>query len=171
MIPRYARPEMVAVWSEETRYRIWFEIEAHAGDAMAELGLIPRENAEAVWRARDARFDLERIAEIEAVTRHDVIAFLTHLAEIVGAREARFVHQGLTSSDVLDTALAVQLARATDILLADHRRAAGGAEGAGLRAPPDALRRPLPRHPRRAHDLRAEDGALPRGVPTRPPSA
>ena len=119
MIPRYARPEMVAVWSDEARYRIWFEIEAHAGDAMAELGLIPRENAEAVWRAEGARFDPERIAEIEAVTRHDVIAFLTHLAEIVGAREARFVHQGLTSSDVLDTALAVQLARATDILLAD----------------------------------------------------
>ena len=119
MIPRYARAPMVAVWSEEARYRIWFEIEAHAGDAMADLGLIPRENAQAVWRAKDARFDPERIAEIEAVTRHDVIAFLTHLGEIVGADEARFVHQGLTSSDVLDTALAVQLARACDILLDD----------------------------------------------------
>ena len=119
MIPRYARAPMVAIWSEEARHRIWFEIEAHAGDAMADLGLIPRENAEAVWRAREARFVSERIAEIEAVTRHDVIAFLTHLAEIVGADEARFVHQGLTSSDVLDTALAVQLARACDILLAD----------------------------------------------------
>ena len=119
MIPRYARPEMVAVWSEAARYRIWFEIEAHAGDAMADLGQIPRENAEAVWRARDATFDPERIAEIEAVTHHDVIAFLTHLGEIVGPEAARFVHQGLTSSDVLDTALAVQLARACDILLAD----------------------------------------------------
>ncbi len=119
MIPRYARAPMVAVWSEEAKHRIWFEIEAHAGDAMAELGLIPRENAAAVWRAGDARFDPGRIAEIEAVTRHDVIAFLTHLAEIVGADEARFVHQGLTSSDVLDTALAVQLARAADILLED----------------------------------------------------
>ena len=119
MIPRYARAPMVAVWSEEARYRIWFEIEAHAGDAMADLGLIPHENAQAVWRAKDARFDPERIAEIEAVTRHDVIAFLTHLGEIVGADEARFVHQGLTSSDVLDTALAVQLARAADILLED----------------------------------------------------
>ena len=119
MIPRYARPEMVAIWSDEARYRIWFEIEAHAGDAMADLGLIPPENAAAVWRADGARFDPERIAAIEAVTRHDVIAFLTHLGEIVGPEEARFVHQGLTSSDVLDTALAVQLARATDILLAD----------------------------------------------------
>ena len=119
MIPRYARPEMVAIWSDEARYRIWFQIEAHAGDAMAELGLIPRENAQAVWRAKDARFDPERIAEIEAVTRHDVIAFLTHLGEIVGPEEARFVHQGLTSSDVLDTALAVQLTRACDVLLVD----------------------------------------------------
>ena len=119
MIPRYARAPMVAVWSEEAKHRIWFEIEAHAGDAMADLGLIPRENAAAVWRARDARFDPHRIAEIERETRHDVIAFLTHLGEIVGPEEARFVHQGMTSSDVLDTALAVQLTRATDILLAD----------------------------------------------------
>ncbi|WP_372894059.1 adenylosuccinate lyase [Rhodosalinus sp.] len=119
MIPRYSRPEMVAVWSPETRFRIWFEIEAHAGDAMAELGVIPKENAAAVWKAKDARFDVDRIAEIEAVTKHDVIAFLTHLGEIVGEDAARFVHQGMTSSDVLDTCLNVQLTRAADILIAD----------------------------------------------------
>jgi adenylosuccinate lyase len=118
MIPRYSRPEMAAIWSAETRFRIWFEIEAHAGDAMADLGLIPRANAEAVWRARDAAFDVARIEEIERETRHDVIAFLTHLAEIVGPHEARFLHQGMTSSDVLDTCLAVQLVRASDLLLA-----------------------------------------------------
>ncbi|MFZ5709585.1 MAG: adenylosuccinate lyase [Pseudomonadota bacterium] len=122
MIPRYSRPEMVAIWSPETRFRIWFEIEAHACDAQAELGVIPRANAEAVWKARDATFDVARIEEIEAVTKHDVIAFLTHLAEHVGADEARFVHQGMTSSDVLDTCLNVQLVRASDILLADLDR-------------------------------------------------
>ncbi len=119
MIPRYSRPEMVAIWAPETRFRIWFEIEAHAGDAMAALGTIPKENAAAVWTARDATFDVARIDEIERVTKHDVIAFLTHLAEIVGADEARFVHQGMTSSDVLDTAFNVQLTRAADILMAD----------------------------------------------------
>jgi adenylosuccinate lyase len=118
MIPRYSRPEMVAVWSTETRYRIWFEIEAHAADAMARLGVIPAEAAAKVWeKGRDAVFDAQRIDEIERVTKHDVIAFLTHLAEIVGP-EARFVHQGMTSSDVLDTCLAVQLARAADLLVA-----------------------------------------------------
>lgn len=122
MIPRYSRPEMVAIWSPETRFRIWFEIEAHACDAMADLGVIPRENAEAVWKAKDVEFDIARIDEIEAVTKHDVIAFLTHLAEHVGAEEARFVHQGMTSSDVLDTALNVQLTRAADLLLAGLRR-------------------------------------------------
>jgi adenylosuccinate lyase len=122
MIPRYSRPEMVAVWSPESRFRIWFEIEAHACDAMAELGVIPRENAEAVWKAKDATFDVARIDEIEAVTKHDVIAFLTHLGEIVGQEEARFVHQGMTSSDVLDTCLNVQLTRAADILLGDLDR-------------------------------------------------
>ncbi|WP_371036509.1 adenylosuccinate lyase [Rhodosalinus sp. FB01] len=122
MIPRYSRPEMVAVWSPESRFRIWFEIEAHACDAMAELGVIPRENAEAVWKAKDATFDVARIDEIEAVTKHDVIAFLTHLGEIVGQEEARFVHQGMTSSDVLDTCLNVQLTRAADILLEDLDR-------------------------------------------------
>jgi adenylosuccinate lyase len=119
MIPRYSRPEMVALWEPATKFRIWFEIEAHACDAMAELGVIPKANAEAVWRARDVEFNVARIDEIEAVTKHDVIAFLTHLAEIVGADEARFVHQGMTSSDVLDTTFNIQLARASDLLLAD----------------------------------------------------
>lgn len=119
MIPRYSRPEMVAVWSPETKFRIWYEIEAHACDAQADLGVIPRENAEAVRKARDVEFDTARIDEIEAVTRHDVIAFLTHLAEHVGSDEARFVHQGMTSSDVLDTCFNVQLTRAADILIAD----------------------------------------------------
>ena len=119
MIPRYSRPEMVAIWSPETKFRIWFEIEAHACDAMADLGVIPKANAEAVWKAKDTDFDVTRIDEIEAVTKHDVIAFLTHLSEIVGADAARFVHQGMTSSDVLDTTLNIQLARAADILLAD----------------------------------------------------
>lgn len=119
MIPRYSRPEMVALWEPATKFRIWFEIEAHACDAMAELGVIPKANAEAVWKARDVEFDVARIDEIEAVTKHDVIAFLTHLSEIVGADEARFVHQGMTSSDVLDTTFNIQLARASDLLLAD----------------------------------------------------
>jgi adenylosuccinate lyase len=119
MIQRYARPEMVAIWSPETKFGIWFEIEAHAGDAMADLGVIPKENAAAVWAAKDATFDVARIDEIERVTRHDVIAFLTHLGEIVGPDAARFVHQGMTSSDVLDTTLSVQLVRAADILIAD----------------------------------------------------
>ena len=118
MIPRYSRPEMVALWSPETKYRIWFEIEAHACDALAALGVIPEANAKAIWKARDVTFDVARIDEIEAVTKHDVIAFLTHLAEHIGADDARFVHQGMTSSDVLDTTLNVQLVRATDLLLA-----------------------------------------------------
>ncbi|MGR3343597.1 MAG: adenylosuccinate lyase [Paracoccaceae bacterium] len=121
MIPRYSRPQMVSIWSPETKFRIWYEIEAHAGDAQADLGVIPRAHAAAVWKAKDAKFDLARIAEIEAVTKHDVIAFLTHLAEIVGADEARFVHQGMTSSDVLDTCFNVQLVRAADILIGDLR--------------------------------------------------
>ncbi len=122
MIPRYSRPEMVAIWSPETKFRIWFEIEAHACDAMADLGVIPRENARAVWKAKDVQFDVARIDEIEAVTKHDVIAFLTHLAEIIGNDAARFVHQGMTSSDVLDTTLNVQLVRAADLLLAGMDR-------------------------------------------------
>ncbi|MCL4066769.1 adenylosuccinate lyase [Pseudomonas sp. GX19020] len=122
MIPRYSRPEMVAIWSPETKFRIWYEIEAHACDAQADLGVIPRENANAVWKAKDVAFDVARIDEIEAVTKHDVIAFLTHLAEIIGADEARFVHQGMTSSDVLDTTLNIQLVRASDILIAGVER-------------------------------------------------
>ena len=119
MIPRYSRPEMASIWDPQTRFRIWFEIEAHAADAMAELGIIPKEAAKTIWdKARNVVFDVARIDEIERETKHDVIAFLTHLAEIVGP-EARFVHQGMTSSDVLDTCLNVQLTRAADILLAD----------------------------------------------------
>jgi adenylosuccinate lyase len=119
VIPRYSRPDMVAVWSPETRFRIWFEIEAHATTALANLGVVPAEAAEVIWeKGRNASFDVARIDEIERTTKHDVIAFLTHLAEIVGP-EARFVHQGMTSSDVLDTCFSVQLARASDILLAD----------------------------------------------------
>jgi adenylosuccinate lyase len=119
MIPRYARAEMVSIWSPETKFRIWFEIEAHATDALAALGVVPKEAAAKLWeKGRDAKFDVARIDEIEREVKHDVIAFLTHLAEIVGP-EARFVHQGMTSSDVLDTCLNVQLMRAGDILIAD----------------------------------------------------
>jgi len=119
MIPRYSRPEMVAIWSPETKFRIWFEIEAHACDALAEIGVIPKEAARTIWeKGGAATFDVARIDEIERETKHDVIAFLTHLAEIVGP-DARFVHQGMTSSDVLDTCLNVQLVRAADLLLAD----------------------------------------------------
>jgi adenylosuccinate lyase len=119
MIPRYTRPEMAAIWSPETRFRIWFEIEAHAADAMAELGIIPKDAAAKIWaKGKNAKFDIARIDEIERETKHDVVAFLTHLAEIVGP-EARFVHQGMTSSDVLDTCLNVQLVRAVALLIAD----------------------------------------------------
>jgi adenylosuccinate lyase len=119
MLSRYTRPEMAAIWEAQTRFKIWFEIEAHAADALAELGVIPKEAAKTVWaKARDVMFDVARIDEIERETKHDVIAFLTHLAEIVGP-EARFVHQGMTSSDVLDTCLNVQLTRAADLLVDD----------------------------------------------------
>lgn len=122
MIPRYARPEMASIWEPQTRFKIWFEIEAHAADALAELGVIPKEAAKTIWaKGKDATFDVARIDEIERETKHDVIAFLTHLAEIVGP-EARFVHQGMTSSDVLDTCLNVQLKRAADLLIADLDR-------------------------------------------------
>ncbi|ODT72333.1 MAG: adenylosuccinate lyase [Pelagibacterium sp. SCN 63-23] len=126
MIPRYSRPEMVANWSAESRFAIWFEIEAHATSKLAELGVVPRESADKIWEVMNARkaelgnygFDVERIDEIERTTKHDVIAFLTHLSEIVGP-DARFVHQGMTSSDILDTTLSVQLKNAADLLLAD----------------------------------------------------
>ena len=119
MIPRYTRPEMASIWEPQTRFKIWFEIEAHAADAQAELGVIPKEAARTIWaKAKDVTFDIARIDEIERETKHDVLAFTTHLAEIVGP-EARFVHQGMTSSDVLDTCLNVQLTRAADLLLAD----------------------------------------------------
>ena len=118
MIPRYSRPEMVAIWSPETRFRIWFEIEAHAAAGMAEIGMIPKDAAKTIWeKGSKATFDVDKIDAIERVTKHDVIAFLTHLAEFIGP-DARFVHQGMTSSDVLDTCLSVQLVRASDLLIA-----------------------------------------------------
>ena len=119
MIPRYSRPEMTQIWEPQTRFRIWFEIEAHAADAMAQLGIVPKAAAKKIWKmGKDAIFDVARIDAIEAETKHDVIAFLTHLSEIVGP-EARFVHQGMTSSDVLDTCFNIQLVRAADLLIAD----------------------------------------------------
>jgi adenylosuccinate lyase len=122
MIPRYSRPEAAAIWSPEAKFRIWFEIEAYAAEAMAELGQIPKEAAKKIWeKGKTAKFDVARIDAIEREVRHDVIAFLTHLAEIVGP-DARFVHLGMTSSDVLDTCFAVQLTRAADLLDADLER-------------------------------------------------
>jgi adenylosuccinate lyase len=122
MIPRYARPQAADIWSPQTKYRIWFEIEAHAADAMAELGVVPKAAAQEIWaKGKDAVFDSDRIDEIERLVKHDVIAFLTDVAEIVGP-EARFLHQGMTSSDVLDTCLAVQLARSADLLIEDVDR-------------------------------------------------
>jgi adenylosuccinate lyase len=119
MIPRYSRPAMTAIWSPETKYKIWFEIEAHAADAMAELGVIPKDAAKTIWaKGKDATFDVARIDAIEAEVKHDVIAFLTHVSEIVGP-DARYMHSGMTSSDVLDTCLNVQLVRAADLLIAD----------------------------------------------------
>ena len=116
MIPRYSRPEMTAIWSPEAKFQIWLEIEAHACDAQAALGVIPKSAAKALWKK--GRFEIDRIDEIERTTKHDVIAFLTNVAEHVGP-EARFVHQGMTSSDVLDTCLNVQLTRAADLLIED----------------------------------------------------
>jgi adenylosuccinate lyase len=127
-VPRYTRPQMAAVWSPETRFRIWFEIEAHAADAMAELGMIPKDAAKTIWaKGKAAKFDAARIEEIEREVKHDVVAFLTHLAEIVGP-QARFVHQGMTSSDVLDTCFNVQLVRAADLLIADINALNAGLE-------------------------------------------
>jgi adenylosuccinate lyase len=121
MIPRYSRAEMTAIWDPQTKFRIWFEIEAHACDALAELGVIPKESAANIWaKAKDVTFDVARIDAIEREVKHDVIAFLTHLAEFIGP-DSRFVHQGMTSSDVLDTCFNVQLVRAADLLIADTK--------------------------------------------------
>jgi len=125
MIPRYSRPEMTAIWSEESKFQIWFEIEAHACDAQAKLGVIPTDAAATIWQR--GAFEIDRINEIERETKHDVIAFLTNLAEHIG-EDARFVHQGMTSSDVLDTTLSVQLARATDLMLDGLDRLLAGLE-------------------------------------------
>ncbi len=122
MIPRYSRPEMAEIWSPQSKYRIWFEIEAHACDAMASLGIMPPELAKEIWKAKDTTFDVQRIEDIEAVTRHDVIAFLTYLSELVDEDASRYLHLGMTSSDVLDTCFNVQLSRACDILIADLER-------------------------------------------------
>ena len=125
MIPRYSRPEMTAIWSEESKFQIWFEIEAHACDAQAKLGVIPTDAAATIWQR--GAFEIDRINEIERETKHDVIAFLTNLAEHIG-EDARFVHQGMTSSDVLDTTLSVQLVRATDLMLTGLDRLLAGLE-------------------------------------------
>ena len=153
MIPRYSRPQMAAIWEPENYYRIQLEIETYACEAQARLGVIPESAARAV-REKGA-FEVARIAEIERETHHETIAFLTNLAEHVGP-EARFVHQGMTSSDVLDTCLAVQLKEAADLLLADLDGLLGGAEAPRRRAQIHADGRPQPRHPRRADDLRAQ---------------
>src|ERR1700683_2663317 len=119
MIPRYSRPEAAAIWTPQARFKIMFEVEAYAADAMAEIGVIPKLAAETIWeKGKDAIWDADRIDEIEREVKHDVLAFTTHVTEIVGP-EARFLHQGLTSSDVNDTTLAVQLSRATDLLIED----------------------------------------------------
>ena len=132
MIPRYARPDMAAIWSQATKYRIWFEIEAHGCDALAELGVIPEEAAKNIWeRGGAAEFDVDEIDRIEREVKHDVIAFLTHLASFIG-EDARFVHQGFTSSDILDTTLSVQLARATDLLLVGMDRVLAALEARAL---------------------------------------
>jgi len=150
MIPRYSRPEMTAIWSEESKFQIWFEIEAHACDAQAKLGVIPTDAAATIWQR--GAFEIDRINEIERETKHDVIAFLTNLAEHIG-EDARFVHQGMTSSDVLDTTLSVQLARATDLMLAgldrllaglkkrahEHKRTATIGRSHGIHAEPTTL--------------------------------
>ena len=119
MIIRYSRPEMTQIWSQESKYSIWYEIEAHACDAMADLGIIPKKDAKAIWKVKDHIFDPKKIEDIEKVTKHDVIAFLTYLSNLIGPENARFIHQGMTSSDVLDTCFNIQLVKACDILLQD----------------------------------------------------
>ena len=160
-ITRYSRPEMMAIWSPETQFRIWFEIEAHAADAMAELGIIPKAAAKTIWeKGKAANFDVARIDAIEAEVKHDVIAFLTHLSEIVGP-EARFVHPGMTSSDVLDTCFNVQLVRAADILIADIDALLAALKRRAFEHKTDADRRPLARHPCRADHVRAQARCMP----------
>jgi adenylosuccinate lyase len=170
MIPRYSRPEMTQIWEPATKFRIWYEIEAHACDAQAKLGVIPKANAEAVWKARDVEFDVARIDEIEAVTKHDVIAFLTHLAEIIGNDEARFVHQGMTSSDVLDTTLNIQLVRAADLIARGRGPGARGAEDPRDGTQDDGAHRPVARYPCRTGDHGADLCALLRGDGPQPES-
>jgi adenylosuccinate lyase len=116
MIERYSREKMVKIWSQEEKFNIWFQIEAHACDAQAKLGVIPEEAAKVIWQK--GKFEIDKIDEIEKTTKHDVIAFLTNLAEHIG-EDARFIHQGMTSSDILDTTLSIQLQKASDILLQD----------------------------------------------------
>jgi adenylosuccinate lyase len=170
MIPRYSRPEMTAIWEPATKFRIWYEIEAHACDAQAALGVIPKANAEAVWKAKDVEFDVARIDEIEAVTKHDVIAFLTHLAEIIGNDEARFVHQGMTSSDVLDTTLNIQLVRAADLLLAGVDRVLEALKTRAMEHKMTVRIGRSPRHPCRTGDHGADLRALLRGDGPQPES-
>ena len=171
MISRYTRPEMAAIWEAQTRFKIWFEIEAHAADALAELGRHPEGSRRTIWaKARDAIFDVARIDEIERETKHDVIAFLTHLAEIVGP-EARFVHQGMTSSDVLDTCLNVQLTRAADLLIDDVDKVLAALKKRAFEHKMTPDHRPLPRHPCRAGDVRAEARLCLCGIRPRPRAA
>src|SRR4030088_3116333 len=158
MIPPYPRPEMAASWDPQTRYRIWFEIEAHAADALAEIGVIPKEAAKTIWaKGKHAKFDIARIDEIEREVKHDVIAFLTHLAEIVGP-EARFVHQGMTSSDVLDTCFNVQLVRAADLLIADTDKVLAALKRRALDAKTPPHPGPPPRSPAGAPPLGGRAG-------------
>ena len=158
MIPRYSRSEMTDIWSPETKFRIWFEIEAHACDALAKLGVIPESAAKTIWeKGGAAKFDIDRIDEIERETKHDVIAFLTHLAEFIGP-DSRFVHQGMTSSDVLDTCFNVQLTRAADLLLADMDGLLVAIKRRAMEHKGHRLHWPFPRHPCRACDIRSQDG-------------
>ena len=153
MIPRYSRPEMTAIWSEESKFQIWFEIEAHACDAQGKLGVIPAEAAASIWQR--GAFEIDRINEIERETKHDVIAFLTNLAEHIG-ENARFVHQGMTSSDILDTTLSVQLARATDLIMAGLDRLLTGLKKKGVRTQAYCNYWPQPWHSCRTNNAWAE---------------
>ena len=171
MIPRYSRPEMAAIWAPEVRLGIWLDVELAAAESMAEIGTIPQEPvrrlAAKIAAVRERLIDPARVEEIEATTRHDVIAFLTHVEEVAG-EEARYLHLGMTSSDVLDTALAIQLGRGRRPDPGAARRAAGGAAPPRGRAQADAARSAAPRHPRRAHHLRPQARRLLRRVRAAP---